>query len=92
VEYLDAGQRIVYAAMQILTGKLAPNLDILAGSAGEDPGHEEGAGRGIGVLAGPDGICSFSDQHGRASLRSGETAIERQDDLIPVRAATRWWA
>ena len=42
------GQGIDYAKIEILTEKMAPNLYMLAGSAGADPGHEDAAGGRIG--------------------------------------------
>ena len=50
----DYGQ-IDYAAIQIISDKMAPNLYMLSGSAGVDQNHQDGAGGRIGVLAGPDG-------------------------------------
>src|SRR5271170_4601116 len=56
-------QGIDYARIEILTEKIAPNLYMLSGSAGADPGHEDGAGGRIGVLAGPDGIFMVDAQY-----------------------------
>jgi cyclase len=49
--------------IEILTEKIAPNLYILSGSAGADPGHEDAAGGRIAVLAGPDGIFMVDAQY-----------------------------
>ena len=57
------GQGIDYAKIEILTEKIAPNLYILSGSAGADPGHEDAAGGRIGILAGPDGIFMVDAQY-----------------------------
>jgi cyclase len=60
-------QGIEYAKIEILTEKIAPNLYILSGSAGADPGHEDAAGGRIGVLAGPDGIFMVDAQYAQIS-------------------------
>jgi glyoxylase-like metal-dependent hydrolase (beta-lactamase superfamily II) len=57
------GQGIDYAKIEILTEKVAPNLYMLSGSAGADPGHEDAAGGRIGILAGPDGIFMVDSQY-----------------------------
>src|ERR1700693_1472497 len=57
------GPGIDYAKIEILTEKIAPNLYMLAGSAGADPGHQDAAGGRIGVLAGPDGIFMVDAQY-----------------------------
>src|SRR5580704_16920638 len=61
------GQGIDYAKIEILAEKIAPNLYILSGSAGADPGHEDAAGGRIGVLAGPDGIFMVDAQYAQIS-------------------------
>ena len=48
------GQGIAFDKVRIITQQLAPNVYSLQGSAGVDPGHPEGAGGRIGMLAGPD--------------------------------------
>jgi cyclase len=60
-------QGIEYAKIEILAEKIAPNLYILSGSAGADPGHEDAAGGRIGVLAGPDGIFMVDAQYAQIS-------------------------
>src|ERR1700722_19864271 len=62
---LIRGPGIDYAKIEILTEKVAPNLYMLSGSAGADPGHQDGAGGRIGVLAGPDGIFMVDSQYGQ---------------------------
>jgi cyclase len=57
------GQGIDYAKIEILTEKIAPNLYMLSGSGGADPGHQDAAGGRIGVLAGPDGIFMVDAQY-----------------------------
>ncbi|HYL38146.1 MAG TPA: MBL fold metallo-hydrolase [Bryobacteraceae bacterium] len=61
------GQGIDYAGIEILTEKIAPNLYMLSGSAGADPGHQDAAGGRIGVLAGPDGILMVDAQYAQIS-------------------------
>ena len=64
---LPAIAQIDYAAIQIITDKMAPNLYMLSGSAGVDQNHQDGAGGRIGVLAGPDGILMVDSQYGQIS-------------------------
>ena len=52
-----------YSKIEIKTEKIAPNLYMLSGSEGVDPGHPDGAGGRIGVLAGPDGIFMVDSQY-----------------------------
>src|SRR5262245_1208542 len=69
---------IQYDKIEIKTDKLAPNLYMLSGSEGVDPGHPDGAGGRIGVLAGPDGIFMVDSQY----LQIGDkvlAAIKRID-------------
>ena len=54
---------IQYDKIEIKTDKLAPNLYMLSGSENVDPGHPDGAGGRIGVLAGPDGIFMVDAQY-----------------------------
>ena len=60
-------QGIDYAKIEILTEKIAPNLYMLSGSAGADPGHEDAAGGRIGILTGPDGIFMVDAQYAQVS-------------------------
>src|SRR5450755_4486882 len=64
---LAQGQGIDYAKIEILTEKIAPNLYLLSGSAGADPGHQDAAGGRIGILAGPDGIFMVDAQYAQVS-------------------------
>ena len=57
------GQAIPYDKIEIKTDKIAPNLYMLSGSENVDPGHPDGAGGRIGVLAGPDGIFMVDSQY-----------------------------
>ena len=60
-------QGIDYAKIEILTEKVAPNLYMLSGSGGADPGHQDAAGGRIGVLAGPDGIFMVDAQYAQVT-------------------------
>jgi glyoxylase-like metal-dependent hydrolase (beta-lactamase superfamily II) len=59
--------RIDYDKIEIITEKIAPNLYMLSGSAGADPGHQDAAGGRIGILAGPDGIFMVDAQYAQIS-------------------------
>ena len=77
------GQGIDYAKIEILTEKIAPNLYILTGSAGADPGHQDAAGGRIGVLAGPDGIFMVDAQY--AQITDKVVAAIRKISSEPIR-------
>ena len=77
------GQGIDYAKIEILTEKIAPNLFMLSGSAGADPGHEDGAGGRIGILAGPDGIFMVDAQY--AQITDKVLAAIRKISPEPIR-------
>jgi cyclase len=77
------GQGIEYAKIEILTDKVAPNLYMLSGSAGADPGHEDAAGGRIGVLAGPDGIFMVDAQY--AQVTDKVVAAIRKISSEPIR-------
>ena len=77
------GQGIDYARIEILTEKIAPNLYMLSGSAGADPGHEDAAGGRIGVLAGPDGVFMVDAQY--AQLTDKIVAEIRKISPAPIR-------
>src|SRR5437762_14387184 len=77
------GQGIDYAKIEILTEKIAPNLYMLSGSAGADPGHQDAAGGRIGVLAGPDGIFMVDTQY--APLTDKVVAAIRKISPAPIR-------
>jgi len=77
------GPGIDYAHIEILTEKIAPNLYMLSGSAGTDPGHQDGAGGRIGVLAGPDGIFMVDSQYGQ--ITDKVVAAIRKISSEPIR-------
>ena len=77
------GQGIDYAKIEILTEKIAPNLYMLSGSAGADPGHQDAAGGRIGVLAGPDGIFMVDAQY--AQITGKVVAAIRTISPEPIR-------
>jgi len=72
-----------YSKIEILTEKIAPNLYMLSGSAGVDPGHQDAAGGRIGVLAGPDGIFMVDAQY--AQLTDKVVAAIRKISSEPIR-------
>src|SRR5206468_911472 len=77
------GQAIPYDRIEIKTQKIAPNLYMLSGSENVDPGHPDGAGGRIGVLAGPDGIFMVDSQY----LQIGDKVLAavRRIDPGPIR-------
>jgi len=77
------GQGIEYAKIEIETEKIAPNLYMLSGSAGADPGHQDAAGGRIGVLAGPDGIFMVDAQY--AQITDKVVAAIRKISTEPIR-------
>src|SRR6266404_6800358 len=83
VSFSAWGQGIDYAKIEILTEKIGPNLYMLSGSAGADPGHEDAAGGRIGVLAGPDGIFMVDAQY--AQLTDKVVAAIKQISPAPIR-------
>jgi glyoxylase-like metal-dependent hydrolase (beta-lactamase superfamily II) len=76
-------QGIDYAKIEILTEKIGPNLYLLSGSAGADPGHEDAAGGRIGVLTGPDGILMVDAQY--AQITDKVVAAIRKISAEPIR-------
>jgi cyclase len=72
-----------YSKIDITTEKIAPNLYMLSGSAGLDPGHQDAAGGRIGVLAGADGIFMVDAQY--AQLTDKVVAAIRQISPAPIR-------
>src|ERR1700704_2785445 len=76
-------QGIQYDKIEIKTQKIAPNLYMLSGSENVDPGHPDGAGGRIGVLAGPDGIFMVDAQY----LQIGDKVLAalRKIDSGPIR-------
>ena len=77
------GQGIDYAKIEILTEKIGPNLYLLSGSAGADPGHQDAAGGRIAVLAGPDGIFMVDAQY--AQITDKVVAAIRKISAEPIR-------
>ncbi len=77
------GQGIDYAKIEILTEKIGPNLYMLSGSAGADPGHEDAAGGRIGILTGPDGIFMVDAQY--AQITDKVLAAIRKISSEPIR-------
>src|SRR5215468_4060548 len=74
---------IQYDKIQIKTDKVAPNLYMLSGSENVDPGHPDGAGGRIGVLAGPDGVFMVDSQY--AQIADKVLAAVRRIDSGPIR-------
>ena len=72
-----------YSKIEITADKMAPNLYMLSGSAGLDPGHQDAAGGRIGVLAGPDGIFMVDAQY--AQLSDKVVAAIRKISPAPIR-------
>jgi cyclase len=76
---VSAQTGIQYDKIEIKTDKLAPNLYMLSGSEGVDPGHPDGAGGRIGVLAGPEGIFMVDSQY----LQIGDRVIAAVSRIDP---------
>jgi cyclase len=74
---------IQYDKIEIKTDKVAPNLYMLSGSENVDPGHPDGAGGRIGVLAGPDGIFMVDAQY--LQIADRVLAAVRRIDPGPIR-------
>jgi glyoxylase-like metal-dependent hydrolase (beta-lactamase superfamily II) len=74
---------IQYDKIEIKTDKVAPNLYMLSGSENVDPGHPDGAGGRIGVLAGPDGIFMVDAQY--LQIADKVIAAVRRIDAGPIR-------
>lgn len=79
-------QGIDYAKIEFLTDRIAPNLYMLSGSAGADPGHEDAAGGRVGILAGPDGIFMVDSQY--AQVTDKLVAAIRKISPQPIRFFT----
>jgi glyoxylase-like metal-dependent hydrolase (beta-lactamase superfamily II) len=79
-------QGIDYAKIEIQTEKIAPNLYMLSGSSGADPGHEDAAGGRIGILAGPDGIFMVDSQY--AQITDKVLAAIRKISSQPIKFFT----
>ena len=80
---LAQGPGTDFTKIDITAEKIAPNLYMLSGSAGTDPGHQDAAGGRIGVLAGPDGIFMVDAQYGQ--LTDKVLAAIRQISPAPIR-------
>ena len=80
---LAYAQGIQYDKIEIKTDKVAPNLYMLSGSENVDPGHPDGAGGRIGVLAGPDGIFMVDAQYEQIGAKV--LAAVRNIDSGPIR-------
>jgi glyoxylase-like metal-dependent hydrolase (beta-lactamase superfamily II) len=78
-----AAQGIPYDRIEIRTDKIAANLYMLSGSENVDPGHPDGAGGRIGVLAGPDGIFMVDSQY--QQIGDKVLAAIRRIDPGPIR-------
>jgi cyclase len=76
-------QGIQYDRTEFITQKLGPNVYVLTGSPGTDPGHPEGAGGRVGVLAGPDGVLMVDASY--APLSDKLTAAIRTISSSPIR-------
>jgi cyclase len=77
------GPGIDYAKIEILTEQIGPNLYLLTGSAGADPGHQDAAGGRIAALAGPDGIFMVDSQY--AQITDKVVAAIRKISAEPIR-------
>ena len=78
-------QRTDYSKIDITAEKIAPNLYMLSGSAGLDPGHQDAAGGRIGVLAGADGIFMKSRCASHAPLTDKVVAAIKRISPAPIR-------
>ena len=74
---------IQYDKIEIKTEKVSPNLYMLSGSENVDPGHPDGAGGRIGILAGPDGIFMVDSQY--AQITDRVLAAIKRIDPGPIR-------
>ena len=83
ISVLVRAQGIQYDKIEIKTDKVAPNLYMLSGSENVDPGHPDGAGGRIGVLAGPDGIFMVDAQYQQIGAKV--LAAVRRIDAGPIR-------
>jgi cyclase len=83
ISALVRAQGIQYDKIEIKTDKVAPNLYMLSGSENVDPGHPDGAGGRIGVLAGPDGIFMVDAQYEQIGAKV--LAAVRRIDSGPIR-------
>src|SRR6266478_5405013 len=77
------GRGTDYSKIDITAEKAAPNLYMLSGSAGLDPGHQDAAGGRIGILTGPDGIFMVDAQY--AQLTDKVVAAIKKVSAAPIR-------
>lgn len=78
-----AAQGIDFPATTFNIAQLAPNLYVLTGSPGTDPGHPEAAGGRVGLLVGPDGVLMVDASY--APLAGKIEAIIARVSVTPVR-------
>jgi len=83
ISALAHAQGIQYDRIELKTDKVAPSLYMLSGSENVDPGHPDGAGGRIGVLAGPDGIFMVDAQYEQIGAKV--LAAVRRIDPGPIR-------
>lgn len=83
ISALAHAQGIQYDKIEIKTDKVASNLYMLSGSENVDPGHPDGAGGRIGVLAGPDGIFMVDAQYEQIGAKV--LAAVKRIDSGPIR-------
>ena len=76
-------QGIQYDKAEFITEKVGPNVYVFTGSPGTDPGHPEGAGGRVGVLAGPDGVLMVDASY--APLSDKLAAAIRKISPSPIR-------
>jgi cyclase len=77
------GQGIQYDKTEFTAEKVGPNVYVLTASAGTDPGHPEGAGGRVGLLAGSDGVLMVDASY--APLADKLTAAIRKISPSPIR-------
>jgi cyclase len=76
-------QGIQYDKTEFTAEMVGPNVYVLTGSPGTDPGHPEGAGGRVGLLAGPDGVLMVDASY--APLADKLTAAIRKISPLPIR-------
>src|ERR1700722_10495322 len=76
-------QGIQYDIAEFVADKVGPNIYFLTGSPGSDPGHPEGAGGRVGVLAGTDGVLMVDASY--APLSDKLAAAIRKISPSPIR-------
>ena len=76
-------QGIDFAKTEFTTQRLASNVYVLTGSKGTDPGHPEGAGGRVGLLAGPDGVLMVDASY--APLAEKVEAAIHEITPLPIR-------